>query len=182
MAGVGHQAFYLISRSLRSGASIEARRQRRAQVDRDSSVRVRSDVGDVLGERFLHEGNRWRVCEADRDDGNAQRSHCRKHARVKLVNRIAREGCSFREGDDGASLFGAFADLSKRHSSASPIFTVHEDRIAMLRQSTEQRPTRDVVLAQHHALKEGEHHSDIEHALVIRHDQRPALVCVLPMH
>jgi hypothetical protein len=52
----------------------------------------------------------------------------------------------------------------------------------VLRQSTEQRPIRDVVPAQQHALKEREHDSDVERALVIGYDQCSAVVRLLPAH
>jgi hypothetical protein len=52
----------------------------------------------------------------------------------------------------------------------------------MLRQATEQRPIGDIVPAEQHTLKQREHHSDVERALVVRYDQRSAFVCVLPLH
>ena len=140
-------------------------------MNRDSSPRASRDLRDVLCKRLLAVRNRGRVRQADRDDRNVERPHRGERARVKLVNRIARERSPFRKGDDRSSFFGAPSDLAKRRSAASPVLAVDEDRVAVLGQATKQRPVRDVVPADQHALKEREHDSDVERALVVGDDQ-----------
>jgi hypothetical protein len=101
---------------------------------------------------------------------------------VKLVDGVSCKGSSLGEGDYGAAFLGALADLPKGYGAASSVFTVDEDRIAMLRQATEQRPIRDVVPAYENGLKEREHHSNVERALMVGDDQCAAFVDVLPVH